>query len=496
MPLNRVDVGCRAETFFGMWLMPFDRLDTLLNVGWAVVESGEIKVYAERSQAMQENQPDKGYTVSNGIAHLSLSGPLTKFSTSFSSLFGGTAMSEVQRALAAARVDPEVKKIWIDVDSWGGTAEGTAELAAAIRKTNEVKPVAGHAEDKATSGALWLASQFGKFTAGPTASVGSQGTILKMMDTSEQAKKEGRKPVIISTSEIKEIGVEGKPISEKDKQEMHRYVAAVNEPFKQEVAKGRNLTTGQLAEVATARMFVGEDAVRVGLIDKVCTRDEALEAFRNEPDGAAGRVPAPPVKTTDASTRSSAMAFNAKQLEQIRQLPGAPAITEQNAEQEVTDFVTKLSGQVTAAQTTVSQKDTLIGELRQQIPTKLDPAMKQGHVRLAAKEIAHLEKTGKCLPEQKKVLDGILLDAQGQPKADVNVAADGTVFVPLTAVTNVLEINKPSGLTSDVTGAQPQARTEPGSDEGDQAAKPTLAQYNATRAQYGLPPVESLPAAN
>lgn len=495
-PIRHPVTGCRADTVLGVWLYHEWELEVLVSAVMAIVEGGQLEQCAERSREMQEDW--RPYTVSKGIAQITMSGPLTKHPTSMSSMFGGTAMTQVRESLRMAREDTDVRGVFVNADSWGGTAEGTAELAEAIRKTDSVKPLFVHAEDKATSGMLWIASQGRRFTASPGASVGSQGTMLQLVDTSGALKGSGIKPVIIKTGEFKAMGARGVPITDAQQAEFQRYVNAVNKPFHDQVVSARRLTPSQDKDVSTARVYVGEDALRIGLIDQVCHADEAFEnALRMLDTGTASRGPAPVVSVPAVPKgKGGRMALTAQQIERVRaQVPGAASIKEDELDAFLADRTLENEATIKSAaktakdlQAEVSAKDTEIATLKSKITPKADAEVLKGRVDNYADRVQIAVEKGEILASQAELINSWMQDKDGKPTA----FAEGFMAVqagvsPAALVLNLIKLNKPSGLTIVQSGSQPAPKQEPGKPEGE--PKATYERYCEIASNNGLQPV-------
>lgn len=490
--------GCRADTIFGVWLHDEHQLVMMVDAAWAVIEAGELQVVSDRSRAMNEERPDP-YVRDSGMARILISGPLTKHATSMSSLFGGTAMTEVRDALRQVREDNSVRGVFIEADSWGGTAEGTAELAEAIRKTDKVKPVFVHAEDKATSGMLWLATQGRRFTASPGASVGSQGTILSLVDASDRVRGTGVKPVVIKTGKYKDMGNPSQPIGAETIAELQRFVNSVNKPFHDQVVSARRLTPEQDKDVSTARIYVGEDAKRIGLIDEVCHADEAFEnAVRTLEAGTAKRGPVPVTSITAVPKGTGGrMALTAQQIERVRaEIPGAAQVKDEDLDSFLAESAISLKQEVknkdqdlAAAKAQVAVRDEKIVTISAQVPKKMDPELLAGKVENFMERVSIAVDKGAILQSQADILRGALLGADGKPTAIAEqfLTANGGVAVS-SVFQKVIELNKPNGLTTQLTGAQPAPKQEPGS-KGNEEKPFTYEGYCKVAIENGLPPV-------
>jgi len=221
-----------------------------------------------------DSDDDRDYSIRDGIAYLSLVGPMTKKPTSMDS---GTSTSYLRRLVRAAQNDEDVKALMIRIDSPGGSVSGTADLAQDVRKCAIKKPVYAYIEDSACSAAYWVASQCTKIFSNDTALIGSIGTYMVLYDMSKAAEADGIEVLVLSTGDFKGAGVPGAAITEDQRTDFMRVVNDLNGHFLGAVAKGRSMTRGAVKELATGQVWIASDALSKGLIDRVCSMDEAAK---------------------------------------------------------------------------------------------------------------------------------------------------------------------------------------------------------------------------
>lgn len=442
-PQKHPITGCRTDTVFGDWLITQDKLESFRDMGWAILEKGELKNFQSTSQEMSEQKEERPYAVQDGMARIDINGPMTKMDTSLMSLFGGTSTMRVRKSLADARQrysSGEIKGVFIDLDSPGGTVDGTAELANSIRKTAKVMPVFVHAQDMACSAALWIGTQGTRFTVGPTASVGSLGTRVTLTDASKVGETSTVKPVIVDTGVFKSIGAPGKPITDEQKAEIRRYAESMNKVFKDEVKSARNMTAAQITEAATARVYVGEDAVKAGLADAVCSTDEAFEHAKEQIKNPKldRRSPSLQGNNSTAPVRSRPMPQNltASQLVNLGKLPGAAGVTEDTAEvkgyeaaMHLNQRVTELTTSETALKTENTRLTQELADAQAKIPKPIHPEVLQGLAGVACQSLKMKLDGGKITTAQFGFMVSALL-SKGEFKDDA-LSADA---VPVAAL--------------------------------------------------------------
>lgn len=218
-----------------------------------------------------------GYTVEDGVARFELTGLMMKQAASFGD---GTSTAMLRRDLRQARNDPAVKGALMVIDSPGGHAAGTSDLAEEIAAFAAVKPLVGFGEDLVASAAMWAASQTTEFYANAGALVGSIGSYTVLRDYSVAAAQAGVKTYVIRAGTYKGAGTPGTEITPDMLAEFQRTVNLVNAPFVAAVAQGRRIAPTKAAELADGRIHSAAAAKELGLIDGVMTLDGAMARVR------------------------------------------------------------------------------------------------------------------------------------------------------------------------------------------------------------------------
>lgn len=190
---------------------------------------------------------------------------------------GGTSMQITAQTIDQMAADPNVSGILLDIDSPGGTHDGTPELAAAVARAAKQKPVFASANGLAASAAYWIASQATELAVAPSGEVGSIGTVMVHFDSSEAYAKEGVKPTIIRSGENKYEGSSLEPLAESSRKFFQEMVDGITQEFVKSVAEGRGVSQTQVREnFGQGRAFLAKDAKQRGMVDRVEPIEETL----------------------------------------------------------------------------------------------------------------------------------------------------------------------------------------------------------------------------
>ena len=245
-------------------------------------------------------------TIRNGLAVIELSGALTKSRGWLQEIFGNWSMAEVGESVEAAAGDPAVREILLRVESPGGTADGTDDLAEQVHRATKRKTVTAYADGLMASAAYYIASQATRVVASRSALVGSIGTYATLYDLSGMMAQKGIKVHVVKAGAHKAAGAPGTEIKPEDLLEVQRTVDGVNALFLSAVRRGRPKMN--LEAVADGRVFLGREALALGLVDGVESWGDLLA--RLDP-------PAPPVKPRK-SAREILESVGAATLKQCR----------------------------------------------------------------------------------------------------------------------------------------------------------------------------------
>lgn len=165
--------------------------------------------------------------------------------------------------MAKLQSDPSVKAVLLDVDSPGGSVNGTPELAAAVARLSRDKHVYAYTAGLCCSAAYWVASQADAIYAAPSARLGSIGVLLPVTDSSEAYNQKGLKVEVFAAGKYKGAGVSGTALSDEQRTLLQEQVNATWQDFKSAVNRRRNIAD----ENMEGQTFTGAEAKLRGLAD-------------------------------------------------------------------------------------------------------------------------------------------------------------------------------------------------------------------------------------
>lgn len=259
-----------------------------------------------------------------GVAIVSIIGTLINRGAWVGSNSGETSYEGLKFQIGAAVADQKVTSIILDIESPGGEAVGTFEVAQAVRDANAKKPVVAVVNGMAASAAYAIASGAGRIVTTPTAITGSIGVVLLHADYSRKLDKDGVKPTLIFAGAHKVDGNPFEPLPEGVREDMQREVNHFYDLFVSTVAAGRQGMSPAAIRGTEARVYIGADAVAIGLADATGTFEEVLGDLSRGPVGRS-----PSTASRGATMDNNAAAPAATAAATVPATAAAPAAADQ-----------------------------------------------------------------------------------------------------------------------------------------------------------------------
>ena len=193
---------------------------------------------------------------------------------------GGASTQLIERDFKAALNDPSVQKIILNIDSPGGTVDGTFELANYIYENRGKKPIIAYTDGMMCSAAYAIGSAADKvFISGDTTTVGSIGVVAAHEDISKMEEKLGVKTTEIYAGKYKRIASQYQPLSAEGFASIKERVDYLYAVFVNEIAKFRGVSAEEVIQKMStdaAPLFMGKQAIEAGLVDGVATLDRLI----------------------------------------------------------------------------------------------------------------------------------------------------------------------------------------------------------------------------
>ena len=182
------------------------------------------------------------------------------------------------RLLRKARLDDSVKAVVLQIDSPGGSAFASEIIRQEVLQLQQAgKPVVASMSTYAASGGYWIAASTDKIIASPSTITGSIGVFGMFMTYENSLDYIGVHSDGVGSTELTGFSV-ARPLAPEFGQILQRNVENTYGNFLSLVASSREMTVEEVDDVAQGRVWIGEDALELGLVDQLGTLEDAVSA--------------------------------------------------------------------------------------------------------------------------------------------------------------------------------------------------------------------------
>lgn len=220
-------------------------------------------------------------SLGGNVVLISLSGPIMTEQSSeglFSS--GGASSSDIVDNIKDAEKDPTIKAVVFEINSPGGGAVASQEIVQAIKALD--KPSVSVIRTMGASGAYWVASATDKIYVNPLSLVGSIGVTSSYVEIAKLLEQYNMTYQRLVSGKYKDMGSPLRELRDDEKEILFNQLLRVHDYFVTDVATNRHLSKAAVAELATGQVFLGEDAISLGLVDEIGSLDTAEEFLEQQ----------------------------------------------------------------------------------------------------------------------------------------------------------------------------------------------------------------------
>jgi protease-4 len=178
--------------------------------------------------------------------------------------------------LTEFRNNSNVKSIVLRIESPGGAVGAAQEIYQEVIRTNSVKPVIASMGSMGASGGYYAALGAESIIANPGTMTGSIGVIVKFPNLEGLFEKIGYKSEVIKSGPLKDVGAGDRPMSEAERKLMQDLIDNVYDQFVRHIAAARGMEENTVRGLADGRIYTGEQALEVGLIDRLGNFTDAI----------------------------------------------------------------------------------------------------------------------------------------------------------------------------------------------------------------------------
>ena len=180
------------------------------------------------------------------------------------------------RQLRQLRLDEDVKAVVLRINSPGGSATASEVIQREVRLIRQKKPVIVSMGDYAASGGYWIATGANHIFAEPSTITGSIGVFGLQFNVQKLANDNGITWDVVKTGRYADSSTVSRPKTPQELAIAQRSVNQIYYQFLNKVAESRKLPAQRVAQIAQGRVWSGQDAKQLGLVDDLGGIEDAI----------------------------------------------------------------------------------------------------------------------------------------------------------------------------------------------------------------------------
>ena len=197
-------------------------------------------------------------------------------------IVSGNGSSDIQdkfmvNEIEKLRKDDNIKAVVFRVNSGGGSAYASEQIWKAITDLKKEKPVVVSMGDLAASGGYYISCNATKIVAQPTTITGSIGIFGLLPNMQRTMNKLGLNFDVVKTHKYSDFGNFTRPMNKDEKAMLQSYIDKGYDTFLSRCSEGRNIPKDTLAKYAEGRIWTGNQAKTIGLVDELGGIEKAIK---------------------------------------------------------------------------------------------------------------------------------------------------------------------------------------------------------------------------
>ena len=250
-------------------LVYIDQVDSILKMSAKHLKKDDKLVFVKHTSMMKVADTDK--FDKNKVAIIYAVGEITDNDGE------GIVAKNMVKTINDVAKDNQVKAVVFRISSPGGSAFASEQICHALTMLKAKKPVIVSMGDYAASGGYYIACMADKIVAQPNTITGSIGIFGVIPNISGLNEKLGITYDGVKTNRMSDAISVTRPFTPEERSLMQNYVNRGYELFVKRCAEGRKMKLDQIKAIAEGRVWTGEDALKIGLVDKIGGLNDAIK---------------------------------------------------------------------------------------------------------------------------------------------------------------------------------------------------------------------------
>jgi protease IV len=179
-------------------------------------------------------------------------------------------------SLDKIKEDKKVKALVVRIDSPGGAVGPSQEIYSELKKLRSDMPVIASIGNVGASGGYYIACAAEKIFANPGSITGSIGVVAEFMSYEKLLEWARVDVEVLKSGKYKDVGSPFREMTPEDREYMQGLIDNVYSQFKSAVAESRGIGAAEVDKIADGKIFTGEQAKRLKLVDDMGTISDAV----------------------------------------------------------------------------------------------------------------------------------------------------------------------------------------------------------------------------
>jgi protease-4 len=218
--------------------------------------------------------------LSGNVALIPVKGVITSDAEMLAFGERGASAEDIIEFIEKADKNPKIEAILLDINSPGGSAVGSEELARAVEEVN--KTTVALIREVGASGGYWVASAADKVVANRMSVTGSIGVFSSYLEFSGLLDDYNVTYQRLVAGKYKDMGSSLKPLTPDERSLLQSKLDLIHDYFIEDVAENRGLTMEETNHLADGSFYLGSEAKELGLVDILGGKQEAIEIIEQE----------------------------------------------------------------------------------------------------------------------------------------------------------------------------------------------------------------------
>lgn len=179
------------------------------------------------------------------------------------------------------RKNNSVQAIVLRIDSPGGAVAPSQEIYTEVKKVVAQKKVVVSMGTVAASGGYYIAAPATKIVANPGTLTGSIGVLMEHVEVDDLLKWAKVSAEILKAGELKDIGSALRKMKPEEREVLQSILQNMHLQFLKAVSEGRNIPLDEMKKIGNGKVYTGEQALELKLVDQLGNLEDAIEVAKN-----------------------------------------------------------------------------------------------------------------------------------------------------------------------------------------------------------------------